>query len=80
MVQDMRRPHSDQQQVHNTLKGRLNPFPDRVSSGARDLILSMLQTDPADRPSLQEIAAHPCLAETDMREAFQQEVGLVYHV
>jgi len=75
-VQDTRRPHNDQQQVYNTLKGRLNPLPDRISSGARHLILSMLQTDPARRPSLQEIAAHPCLVETDMHEAFQYEVRL----
>lgn len=71
--QDTRRPHSDQQQVYNTLKGRLNPLPDRISGGTRQLIMSMLQTDPTLRPSLQQILAHPCLAEADLHEAFLYE-------
>lgn len=72
LLQDARRPHSDQQQVYNTLKGRLNPIPDRVSPAAQDLVLSMLQTDPARRPSLKQIAEHPCLTEMQPLDAALQ--------
>ena len=75
-MQDSRRPHSDQQQVYNTLKGRLNPIPERISGPAQDLILSMLQTDPSKRPSLEHIARHACVTDMQpMDAAFQFEVS-----
>ena len=77
LLQDSRRPHSDQQQVYNTLKGKLNPIPDRISGPAQELVLSMLQTDPSKRPSLEQIAKHPCITNLQSLDAaFQFEVQL----
>lgn len=59
LVQDMRRPQDDQRTIQNTLHGRLNPIPDHVSSAARHLILSLMQTNPADRITLEEAFEHP---------------------
>lgn len=58
-AQDPRRPQDDQTTIRNTLAGRMNPIPDRVSPTARHLILSLLQTDPAKRPLLEQISVHP---------------------
>ena len=61
--------------MYNTLKGKLNPIPDRISGPAQELVLSMLQTDPSKRPSLEQIATHSCVTSMQpLDAAFQFEV------
>eukprot|EP00794_Sanderia_malayensis_P000605 gene605-1267_t len=50
---------------HKMMQRKITPFPKRISQGARDLILQLLEPIPQKRITLQHAANHPWLKSTE---------------
>ncbi|KAF5829869.1 kinase-like domain-containing protein [Dunaliella salina] len=73
--EDPRHPNVLSQTIQNVLHGRMQPFPSSMSPGCRALIMGLLQCNPKQRTTLQDLAKSEWLL--SQAQAYGNQVGRV---